>query len=184
MSSRLSFIGNIAAVNVTINEDRWVRFSESIHSPAPFKNPLISKVYPMNGFVIYTDQDINNIWISTSSSQKTKNPINIQSEITYFKDNNIKIKKICSNIISECVFFITNTNKLYAYGNNHQDRLQIGVPFNKENGPQLLPFQNVIHIQSCRSYVIAVCSETVPIYQKMSLRERDRLFEPRRSRGS
>ena len=155
--SQLIFIGSSS-----INPDHTFH----INSLTTINPSCIKAAYSINAFTIYTDQDMNNIWITrfNSSILSPSNPISesqiLTEKITFFNNNNIKIKKICGNINSHPVFFITNKNELYAYGYNQKDLTRFSIPYNTNNktDPQLISsLKNVINVQANPSCMIALC---------------------------
>eukprot|EP01084_Bolivina_argentea_P116157 206437_1 len=82
------------------------------------------------------------------------------TEITFFQINNIKIKKVCTNVTSGCTFWITQKNQIYGHGINIKGTLGIG-----NNKSQFTPFLihslrpafNVVDIKSNLYYSVALC---------------------------
>ena len=80
--------------------------------------------------------------------------------INFFKDNGIKIKRICVNTLSSTVFWITESGKVY--GNGYSRNHQLGS-IEKHPTPIIITaLKNVIDIQSNWYYSIALCSNITP----------------------
>ena len=86
------------------------------------------------------------------------NSLNGFYKVTFFKDKNIKIKRICLNNCSNCVFWITDSG-IYAHGSN--DNFQFGIKDDNQHKPTpvlIEALQDVIDIQSNKSFAVALCS--------------------------
>ena len=122
-------------------------------------------------FIIYID-DKQNYWFAGNNKhlqsafpEKGIAPYFYEEfkPITYFKDNNITIKKICVSISSLSVFWITDKNKVYANGSN--ERKELGISINhkrRSRTKQCIPLliedlSNVIDIVCTQLYSIALC---------------------------
>eukprot|EP01084_Bolivina_argentea_P036067 66752_1 len=100
----------------------------------------------------------------------TFKPIKITQpkQITYFKQHNIIIIKICTNISSQCVFWITNKHQAYAHGRNQYYQLGLGDK-NDRIYPEIIKhLTGIIDIECANKYSIAICniSNIVPIILK------------------
>lgn len=83
-------------------------------------------------------------------------------KIKYFQQNKIIIKRICTNAVSNCTFFITNNNQVYGCGQNNYGNLGIGDTKNR-NLPVLIDYfshlqtnMNIVDIQSSAYYSVAL----------------------------
>ena len=137
----------------------------------------ITEIVSGDDFAIYSDGN-QNFW-AAGYNKSNQYPIDQSSPtdtvfypINFFKKRNIKIKKVCTNTRSLCLFWITESGYVYAHGWNNCN--QIGITEHNDttatidiSQPTLIPGLNdVIDIQSTRSYSIALCSnrsENVPI---------------------
>ena len=89
-------------------------------------NPSISKVFTSTNYTIYSDDNYQNIWSAGNTSNqccsqnklKNQKVIKTYLPITYFQDNQIKIKKICVSLGGKCTYFISDDDKLYGCGRN------------------------------------------------------------------
>ena len=75
--------------------------------------------------------------------------------ITFFIENNIKIKKICINI-NDNTFWITNKDKVYGNGCTHNN-LGDDTLINKSTPFLIDGIKNVSDIKSSAKYSIAIC---------------------------
>ena len=181
--TKLYFIGDTSAINDNVDEYGFIDVSYSMR---PFENLGIERVYPIDGMVAYSDGNLKNIWISGIKSNTSS--INFDGSFrnlpitprafTFFKDHNIGIKEVCSNIASECLFFITNENELYAVGNNEHKGTRFSIPYNNNNEPKLVHLKNVIDVQSSGSVTFALCTidaniENMSIWSELSQLPRD-----------
>ena len=74
-------------------------------------------------------------------------------KMTYFQNRGIKIKKICTNITSLCVFWITETNQVYGNGRNYSTQIGITSDIYKLYTPTLIDSLNdVVDIQTEGSF--------------------------------
>ena len=81
-------------------------------------------------------------------------------KIEYFKNNNIKIKRVFANSDSHCAFWLTDDNKVYGAGNNDNQGYQLGIKDVKKLSTPILMhgIQNVIDIKSNDTGSIALCA--------------------------
>eukprot|EP01084_Bolivina_argentea_P178981 309315_1 len=81
--------------------------------------------------------------------------------IHYFKSHDITIKKICVSIGGQCVFWITDTNDVYANGLNDYGQLGLNNT-SRIWQPRLVPFFNGVgaikDIQCAKNYSVALCT--------------------------
>ena len=112
--------------------------------------------------VIYATKDYKRIYtngnnVRTHASKwgvPSTNELDACKEIDFFKQNNIKIKKLCINPTSECLFIIAESGTVYGCGPN---ALRLGLD-NYDNGPQLIPsLHNAVDIKSGEYCSIALC---------------------------
>ena len=133
----------------------------------------IDQVISGNEFSIYlTNDNDQNIWTAgknTHGQCATNNFSCIKDtgfhKLQFFQNNNIKIRKICTNPHSNSIFWITEANQVYANGAN--DKYQLGVSPNTDIDNKCKPvlitrLKNVIDIQPAATYSIALCSNASP----------------------
>eukprot|EP01083_Nonionella_stella_P074223 201270_1 len=88
------------------------------------------------------------------------NEITESEQITYFMDNDINIKTICTNICSNTTFWISTTNNIYATGCNEYDQLGVG-DYRDRVTPQLIFYlQHIVDVQTADDFSIALCDNT------------------------
>ena len=130
-----------------------------------------TNIHPGNRHTIYSNLDT----IETSQQQLWgtgfggygqlgfgQNSVTLCREIKYFKDNNIRLSKICTNVNSDSTFWITDKYKVYAAGRN--DKNQLGMESysgdHYDNAPKLIEsLSNIIDIQATEDWSIALCGE-------------------------
>ena len=135
----------------------------------------ITRIYAGNTYSIYSDDNYENIWSAGYNAygqcgigEQGKSTLFEFNEITYFKDNNIKIKKICVSPIGGSSFFITTNGNVYGCGDNDTNQLGLtsGIldqdeEYDEENKsePTLISqLSDVIDIQNSIRFSIALCS--------------------------
>ena len=136
------------------------------------------KVFCGHSYNLFTDSDkLDNLWSAGANYDgdcgvgkqygNSAEEIETYTQIKYFKQNSINITKIFLNPTASCTFFQSDTNKIYACGRDILTSINpnsSSSPFNlttSENAyqPTLIPqLQNVIDIQSCDHYKIALCT--------------------------
>ena len=86
-------------------------------------NKSITKVYPGNEFIFYTDDNFDNIWCAGNNRYGQCGISNDKEEyitkcipITYFKKNNIKIQNIFTNPTGNCAFGKSDSGVIYGCG--------------------------------------------------------------------
>eukprot|EP01083_Nonionella_stella_P082502 227708_1 len=130
------------------------------------KSKSISKAYSGFQFTIYAEAKNKKYWscgynsfgeLGIGSSDEW---LNKPKQITFFKQNKLKIKKLCVNVCGSGAFWITHGNTVYGHGRN--DSYQLGVlhkdNVNKPTLIQALTDRNIVDIQSAHSYSIALSS--------------------------
>ena len=148
------------------------------HEPIPYLEQIkypITKVYNSNRYSFYADDYHKNIWIAGAhrygafgiplSEDSKYDDIETLRPMTYFKDHNIQIKRICLSMLAYCTFFITTDNEVYGCGTNSDDDLGLkeGIvtpEWNKTDHylPVLIPqLQGAIDIQSTAGFCVALC---------------------------
>ena len=139
------------------------------------KSANINQIICGDWFNIYLDKD-ENIWTAGSNGYgqcatnylgKIKN--DGFHQLKYFKNKNIKIKKICTNIRAKHVFWITTSNKVYANGRNDSNQLGITNSAHSNHQPTpILIFDNIlqqdIDIQPGKDFSIVLWSNLSPIF--------------------
>lgn len=126
-------------------------------------NPLITTVFCASGYHLYCDDNYETIWsagVNTrgSCAHEFCHYIKKYKEIKYFKNNNIKIQKICVSLYSWTTFFIDTQNKLYGVGENTFGQLGIKDNFENQCKPVLIDqLKNVIDVCSNRANSFALC---------------------------
>ena len=88
-------------------------------------------------------------------------------QIKHFVENNIIIKQVCVNVMSSCIFFITNSNQVYGCGKN--DFGNLGIGDTKDTSllsPVVIEYfshlqTKIIDIQSNGYYSLALTSATL-----------------------
>ena len=141
-------------------------------------NTLITKIYPSSRYTIYTDDEFNNILVAGWNKfgqlgiNTNGESITTLTPLTFFKDKQIKIKKIFVSItgIGFTTFFLTTDGKIYGCGKNMSDNLGLENKTEPENfdirsylrnqhQPVLIStLKNVIEIRSSDYYSLALCS--------------------------
>ena len=122
----------------------------------------ISSVHSGHNFTIYSKD--NNVYVSghNRSGSCGVGQINDKftecTEIEFFKQSNISIKSICSNIGSFSTFWIDKENNIY--GNGYNGEKQLGLIDNIDKPEPCiissLQSKNIINIQSTSRYSIAL----------------------------
>ena len=99
-----------------------------------------------------------------------KNAIKQYKEITYFRKNNIKIKKLCVNTSGHSTFWISDNNSVYGNGRNDYGQLGIGDIKHRYQPTEIEYFNNynVIDIQSALAYSIALCTTNTSFIYKIT----------------
>ena len=176
MASKVQVIGRNAYGEFGIQSNDFNGVLRLKQCPINNKSQNISKIISGNDFGIFYDSEYQNIWSAgyNGTGQCCANHFeHIENQehqsITYFKENNIKINKICTNTCALTVFWITDSNQVY--GNGENENFQLGIGHNKnQNHPVLIPAlenMNVIDIQPAAYYTIALCSnsfiDSIPI---------------------
>ena len=150
--------------------------SKSIQQLTQIKtNKLITSIYPSSEYVIYTDDEFNNIFVAgyNNYGQLGINTfgenITTLTPLTYFKDNNIRIKQIFVSIASYTTFFMTTDDKIYGCGKNIDGNLGLENETEHENfdtrsylqkqhQPVLISqLKDVIEIRPSDRFSIALC---------------------------
>ena len=134
------------------------------HELTECPNKMMSKVFCGYVYNIFTDDNLDNIWVAGRNSEgacglsKDVEQYASYTEIKYFKQNGIIIHKICTNPYSWTTFFISDKNKLYACG-RFINRSIGSIDGGHQWTPILIPhLQNVIDAKSNYKYHIALCS--------------------------
>ena len=127
-------------------------------------NKSIQRVYSGNGHCIYADDDLTNLWGSGYNEEaqlcihpKT-NCITSYEPITYFRDNNIKISKICTNVVSVQTWFIDHEGQLYVCGNPSMGKL--GIASSEIDSPHIITDfagKVVVDVKASFHCCIALC---------------------------
>ena len=144
-------------------------------------NNLITKIHPSYRYTIYTDDEFNNILVAGRNKygqlglNTNGEPITTLTPLTFFKDKNIKIKKICVSINASTTFFMTTNNEIYGCGENNFDKLGLEnktVPrpkcpenfesqnyLNDQHQPILIStLKDVIELRTSAYWSLALCS--------------------------
>eukprot|EP01084_Bolivina_argentea_P002892 5382_1 len=137
--------------------------------------PDIRQICSGNGYTIYCNHEkqeyyacgnnrqgqcgIDGIKIKLGNNEYLK-PAKIDnlsfSAINYFKHNRIRIKKVCTNVVGSCTFWISENNKLYANGDS------CGYKLGTEMESCLYPYliqdlKDVIDVKSNPTLSMALC---------------------------
>jgi len=145
--------------------------TDSVDKLTPFPNKSITKIFPSRMNTIYADNNFDNIWVAgfnkygqLGSNTNSASILNL-TPLTYFTDNNIKIKNISVAITGDTTFFFTNSNKVYGTGSNTGNELGLE---NKPDGdnraledqfePVLIELNDIIDIKSSPYFSIALCA--------------------------
>ena len=168
MSTKLQVVGNNRWSEFGTNIDRNFATLKSINIDK--YSTKIEEIISGDDFSFFCNNDKDqNIWSAgyndegqCATSYFHKIIDDGFHQIKYFQDNNIRIKKICTNVRALMVFWITESNQVYANGENHSYELGLG-----HNTHQCIPIlieslKDVIDIQCARSYAIALCSNNSP----------------------
>ena len=133
-------------------------------------NLSITKAFSSCCYTIYSDNRFQKLWAAGANERRclatggTNKSILTYTPITYFKQNQITIKKVCTNVAGLCTFFISDKGQLYGSGiniNEYGNYLGISQDTKQESHPtpQLVTaLKNVIDAQSSSFYSIALCS--------------------------
>ena len=94
-------------------------------------------------------------------------------QIRYFVENNIIIKRVCVNVMSSCIFFITDKNQVYGCAKNDSGKLGISNKIDTADtsliSPVLIEYfshlqTKIIDIQSNNCYSLALTTSNNPKY--------------------
>ena len=135
--------------------------------------PSIAKIHSSNGHAIYTDKDHDRLWAAGCNEYGQCGTGNSQDNekftpITYFKQHQIIIKKVCMSLVAGCTFFLSDANRIYGCGKNmfgvETDEYDITVP------TLVTQLSNVIDAASSLNRCIVLCSSanTVQIVMILS----------------
>ena len=137
---------------------------QPIKELSKYKSNSFNKIFCANAYTIFADDGFKNIYSvgynsfgqCSLATDKYEFSINKITPITFFKDNNITIKNICTNHGGDAVFYITTDDKLYGCGrlkglNESRDTLDVSVP-------KLMPLSNAIDARATKNCCIALCS--------------------------
>ena len=168
---------NVFIIGYNGNGEAGLGHTDTIKQLTEIKtNKLITKIYPSNLNTIYTDDQFNNILVSGHNKygqlgvNTNGENITTLTPLTFFKDNNIKIKNIFVSITAYTTFFLTTDNKVYGCGANTDDDLGLENKTEPENfdtrsylknqhQPVLIStLKDVIEIRGSTYYSIALCS--------------------------
>ena len=122
----------------------------------------ITNIYSGLEFTIFYDEINHQLYAIGNNTYGTctlpQKYISKIKPITYFKNNNIMITKVCLSSASSSIFWISNHGKLFANGKN--TRFQLGLNHNFSTSiPTLIPqLENVIDAQNTKDYSIALCT--------------------------
>lgn len=140
---------------------------ELVDSAINKRSLKIAKIFSSNNFVIYCDDAYENIYFAGSNADgrclDNYHHYSTFYHVTFFNEQNIKIKKICVNNCSNTVFWITDDGTIYANGNN--TLYQMGIRndnVNKFTPIKICDLKEVIDIQCGSYYAIALCSNQSP----------------------
>eukprot|EP01084_Bolivina_argentea_P200025 342114_1 len=120
-----------------------------------------------NKYSIYCDYHNQHFWASGCNENgecaidKDKHIISTVTLITYFTDNNIKIKKVFTNISGSSTFWLTRNNCVYAHGTNNYYQLGLLNDGKNKYKPVLITsLFNVIDIKSAQYFCVALCDHS------------------------
>ena len=128
----------------------------------------VNRIYSGNAFTYYTNKDHTNIMVAGNNftgacGVNIEDNIDKLTPLTFFNDNNIKIKSIHTNAAAESTFFISEDDKLYGCGRNENDQLSQSINKRYIFTPTLVPgLKNIIDIKCAISYNLALCSHDDP----------------------
>ena len=93
------------------------------------------------------------------------NGVITKSLIKYFKQNNIKIIRVCASVTGESTFWISSKNTVFACGRNNKH--QLGLPDDytlNRNEPTLVKYlNNIIDIKCAFNYSLALGTINIDI---------------------
>ena len=126
------------------------------------RSTQIKHILSGNKFTIYCDEGYQNIWTAGHNdygelAANDFDDIDGIYSLTFFKDNNIKIREASVTSDAHTVFWITESNTAYGHGHNFSGNLGINDSRDKWV-PTLIDLENVIDIQPSPRYSVALCS--------------------------
>ena len=137
----------------------------------------VDRIFAGYSQTIYMNYDGTKIWSAGFNcmgqcgvNEIDQRIIKTLAPIKYFTENEIKIAKVCINIVGCICFFISDEGKLYGCGLNQQNQMgwnkdeieafeSNGTKASNKYIPELIPdLENVIDVQSTGKYTIALCA--------------------------
>eukprot|EP01084_Bolivina_argentea_P116155 206433_1 len=116
-------------------------------------------------YSIYCDITNNKYWsagINDSGSCGCANSMMSKiltlTEIKYFQEHQINIKKVCASPTGYTTFWIDDGNNLYGCGRNTNNELGVDIKSSDGFEPQLIPLTNVTDVAIANSFSIALCN--------------------------
>ena len=144
-------------------------------TPLPDAVQSSTSVHPGNQFSIFSNDDFTKLWSAglnisgecCISSNQTE--IEQFTEITYFNRNNIRLRTISVNPMTNTAFFICQKGDLYGAGDNLRGLLGTESQFKFVSEPLLIDsLQNVLDaMTSSFKYSVALCLS--PVEDPMSI---------------
>eukprot|EP01083_Nonionella_stella_P042546 114876_1 len=134
----------------------WTKHNKSIE---------VKSIHCTMDTIIVIDHHYN-IWVA-GCAQYFGNPketiITKCEQITFFKGNKIKIIGICSNVSSNCVFWISDQHQAYAHGSNQYYQLGLGDKIDRHSPVFVDSITGVIDVQCAAKYSIALCNVSIVV---------------------
>ena len=128
-------------------------------------NESISRVFSSDEYSIYANDNYQQLFASgrNGSGQcgigSTESQIQGHQPITYFQKNGMKLNNICTNVLGECTFFISEKGELYGCGSNTDGRYGINEKNMNQYEPKLIPgLSNVIDAQTSNYCTVVLCA--------------------------
>ena len=152
---------------------------KSIKSITPCPNKEITQIFSGNSYSIYSNNNYQKLWSAGNNSRGScglghyKRKVEHLTPITFFQNNNIKIKQIFVNPAGYGSFFVTLDDKLYASGRNGRRQLGLNTGSDTIDGEDvskpkfIIELKNIIDIKSSDPYSIAICSDNNPNFMKV-----------------
>ena len=124
----------------------------------PCKNNEFKRIFSGYAVNIFSDDTLQKLWACGCNRNGEcgvghTSTVTEYESIDYFQKNNIKLNKISMTIASECTFFISKTNELYACGEMK------GLSIDDQTTPKKLPFTDVTDAQATSKCMVVLCGK-------------------------
>ena len=160
LSKKVFFIGRNSSGDFGLNHHK------NVDKLTEIDNQQIQRVFMGRDYSIGADETYYNIWSSGTNFSGScaigtnERGLEEYTEIKYFKENEIRVERICVGLMGRCTFFISDKGKLYASGKNWVGQLGVELGEKDVYGPTLVEgVQNCIDVSVGENFCVCLCGE-------------------------